>query len=154
MRIFALLLLLLALVRPSLRAELAPDVLPRAKARIETLLGNRHGASRTPAEPANPFVLPQATPVAQESPTPVGDIPANKTDALARLAATLKVSGFIQIKGAPHLIINRQPYRENDLIPVREASGSVAFLLLKKITEADFTLELDGVELLQKHTVK
>jgi hypothetical protein len=37
---------------------------------------------------------------------------------------------------------------------VRETSGSVTFLHLKKITDHDFTLELDDAELLQKHTVK
>lgn len=148
-------LLLLALVIPASGAELSPDVLKRAKSRIEALLGNRRGASPTPVDPANPFVLPQTATVAvQVENTPVADAPVTKVEALTRLAASLNVSGYIQIQGQPHLIINRQTYRENDLIPVRDAAGSISFLLLKKITETEFILELDGVEHQQKHTVK
>jgi len=154
MRSFVLIFLVLATFATTTRAELSPDVLRRAKARIESLLGNRRGASPTPVNPANPFQLPEVAPVAPEGPTPTTEAPPNKSDLLTRLAATLNVSGYIQIQGVPHLIINRQPYRENDLIPVREAGGSVSFLHLKKITESDFTLELDEVELVQKHTVK
>jgi len=148
-----LLLLLLATILPSMGAELNPDVQKRAKQRIESLLGNRRGASSAPENVANPFVLPQTAPTNPVEQSPTGDLPL-KGDILTRLGASLKVSGYIQTKGVPYLTINRQTYRENDLIPVREGGGSVTFLLLKKITEADFILELDGVELLQKHTVK
>ena len=153
MRHLTLILLAVAIGLPSVRAELSPDVVRRAKLRIESLLGNRRGASPTPVNPANPFILPQNAPAPQEGP-PTTEAPLTKVDALTRLAASLNVSGYMQIKGVPHLIINRQSYRQNDLIPVREGSGSVSFLLLKAITEGDFTLELDGVELQQKHTVK
>jgi hypothetical protein len=92
--------------------------------------------------------------VANEAPAPPSDVPLTKADNLSRLAASLNVSGYMQIQGVPHLIINRQTYRANDLIPVREAGGGVSFPLLKTITASDFVLELDGVELLLKHTVK
>ena len=154
MRHLTLFLIALVILLPATKAELAPDALRRAKQRIESLLGNRRGASPTPVNPANPFLLPQTTPTTQEAPVPSGEIPLTKADTLTRLAANLNVSGYIQIKGVPHLIINRQSYRQNDLIPVREPGGSVSFLLLKTITESDFTLELDGAELQQKHTVK
>lgn len=154
MRHLALTFLLLATMLPAVRAELAPDVLKRAKSRVESLLGNRRGASPATINPANPFVLPQSALTTQETPAPIGNVPLTKSDNLTRLAASLNVSGYIQIQGVPHLIINRQTYRENDLIPVREASGSVSFILLKKISESDFVLELDGVELQQKHTTK
>lgn len=156
MRFFALIFLLLATLLPAVRAELAPEVLKRAKARVESLLGNRRGASPAPVNPANPFVLPQTISATSEGqgPAPANDVPLSKTDTLARLAAALNVSGYVQIQGVPHLVINRLSYRENDLIPVRDATGSVIFLHLKKITESDFTLELDEVELLLKHTVK
>jgi hypothetical protein len=154
MRTLALILLLLATLPPPARAELAPNVLRRAKARIEALLGNRRGASPTPVDPANPFNLPQSGTITREETVPAGNTAPTKSDTLTRLAASLNVSGYVQIQGVPHLIINRQAYRENDLIPVRETSGSVTFLHLKKITDHDFTLELDDAELLQKHTVK
>lgn len=155
MRNFALILLLAATLAPMARAEISPEVLKRAKARIETLLGNRRGAAPTPVNPANPFVLPESAPVAREAGTILTvEAPPAKSDILTRLAAQLNVTGYIQIQGVPHLIINRLPYRENDLIPVRDASGSVTFVHLKKITDGDYTLELDDVELLQKHTVK
>ena len=154
MRKFALTLLILAILLPATKAELTPAILKRAKARVESLLGSRRGASPAPVNPANPFVLPQNASASSETPAPAGNVPLTKTDALTRLAAALNVSGYMQIQGVPHLIINRQPYQENDLIPVREASGSVSFLRLKKITESDFILELDDVELQQKHTVK
>lgn len=155
MRTFALIILLAATLAPMAGAELSPDVLKRAKARIDALLGNRRGAAPTPVNPANPFLLPETAPVARDPGTIVTvEAPPAKSDILTRLAAMLNVSGYIQIQGVPHLIINRLPYRENDLIPVRDAGGSVTFLHLKKITSGDFTLELDDVELLQKHTVK
>ena len=155
MKRLALILLIVAALPPAARAaELSPEVLKRAKARIESLLGNRRGGAPTPVDPANPFVLPQTTTPVPEAAVLSPDAPISKSDSLSRLAATLNVSGYIQIQGVPHLIINRQAYRENDLIPVREAGGSVSFLHLKKITEHDFTLELDDIELLQKHTVK
>ena len=154
MRHLACTLLILVAMLPTARAELAPDVLKRARSRVESLLGNRRGASPAPINLANPFVQPQSPPTTQETPAPIGDVPLTKSGNLTRLAASLNVSGYIQIQGIPHLIINRQTYRENDLIPVREAGGSVSFLLLKTITAGDFVLELDGVELQQKHTVK
>lgn len=154
MKRFTLIALLVALLLPAARAELSPDFLRRARTRVDSLLGNRRGASPAPVNPPNPFILPQTAPTTQEAPAPVGDIPLTKSDNLARLAASLNVSGYIEIQGVPHLIINRLTYRANDLIPVREASGSVSFLLLKSINEGNFVLELDGVELSQKHTVK
>ncbi len=154
MKNFATILLLMAMLLPATGAELTPAVLKRAKSRIESLLGNRHGAATAPVDPANPFILPQNGPVASAVPTPTNTVPQTKSDALTRLAASLNVSGYVQIQGVPHLIINGRAYQENDLIPVREASGSVAFVRLKQITESDFILELDDVELQQKHTVK
>ena len=150
MRLLTLLFLVLATSFTHVRAELAPEAVKRAKMRIESLLGNRRGAAPTPVNPANPFVLPQSAPAPQEGQPPINEAPVTKTDVLTRLAKALNVSGYMGIKGVPHLIINRQPYRQNDLIPVRDGSGSVSFLLLKSITESDFTLELDGVELQQK----
>lgn len=155
MRHLTLAVLILATLLPAVRAELSPDVLKRAKSRVESLLGNRRGAAPAPVNPANPFTLPQSAVTTNEAPAPVpNDVPLTKADNLSRLAASLIVSGYIQIQGVPHLIINRQTYRENDLIPVREAGGGVSFILLKTITEADFVLEMDGVELLLKHTIK
>jgi hypothetical protein len=153
MKPLVLILLFFVTLPPPARAELAPETLKRAKSRIESLLGNRRSASPPPANPANPFVLPQSTPVVTEGPAPASD-GLNRSDTLTRLAATLSVTGYIQIKGVPHLVVNGHNYKENELIPVREAGGSVSFLHLKNITDHDFTLELDGVELLQKHTVK
>jgi len=152
MKKLALIVLIIAFVLPVSGAELTPAVLKRAKSRIESLLCSRRGASATPVDPANPFVLPQNT--SSETPAPTSNVPPAKSDALTRLAASLKVSGYVQIQDVPHLIIDGRNYQENDLIPVREASGSVIFLHLKKITETDFILELDDHELQQKHTVK
>jgi hypothetical protein len=154
MRHLALTLLIFSALCSSGRAELDPAVLKRAKSRVESLLGNRRGASPAPVNPANPFILPQSTTTAPEMPVAPTDIPLTKSDALTRLAASLNVSGYIEIQGVPHLTVNRQTYRQNDLIPVRDANGSVAFLLLKTITAENFVLEWEGIELLQKHTVK
>lgn len=154
MRRLALIFLLAATALPVVGAELTPEDLRRARARVESLLGNRRGASPAPVNPANPFVLPQAAPTVQTVPVPAGDVPLTRSDNLARLAASLNVSGYLLIQGVPHLAINRLTYRENDLIPVREANGSVSFLLLKSIAGGNFVLELDGAELEQKHTVK
>src|ERR1035437_9390768 len=105
MRLLALILLVLATLLPATRAELAPNVLKRAKSRIEALLGNRRNASPTPVNPANPFELPQAAPAVHEGPAPTGDVSLTKTDTLTRLAATLNVSGYMEIQSVPHLII-------------------------------------------------
>jgi hypothetical protein len=150
-------LLALALLLPAASAapgELAPDTLRRAKLRIETLLGNRRGAPPVTTSPANPFTLPQAAAPTEPAPVVPNDAPVTKADVLTRLASSLTVSGYVQIQGVPHLIINRQAYHEDDLVPIRDSNGSVTFVRLKKISAGDFTLELDDIEITQKHTVK
>lgn len=133
--------------------ELSPEVLRGAKARIDSLLSARRDTTQAAADPANPFVLPASPVTAGEpvAPTPTNDVPLTKADTLTRLASLLKVTGYVQIQGVPHLVINRQAYRENDPVPVREPGGGVTFIRIKKITETDLTVELDDVELLIKH---
>ncbi len=141
MKRLPLLLLALCAALPAGRAELTPQVLKRARSRIEQLLGPRRNPPAPPADPANPFLAPGPAQAVATAETPV----VSDTDTVKRLAGLLKINGFVQIQGIPHLIIDRLPYKENDLVAVKERSGTF-YLRLKKITARTYILELNGKE--------
>jgi hypothetical protein len=132
----------LAVAAPAIAAEVTPAMIRRTNARIEQLLGPRLNPPAAPANLANPFVLPDViqAPASVESSAAPTD-----SETLKRLQGVLKVNGLVEIQGKLHLIINRLPYREGDLVAVKEASGTT-YLRLKKITPRTYVLELNGKE--------
>jgi hypothetical protein len=132
----------LALVAPAIAAEITPTMIKRTNARIELLLGPRLHPPAIPANLANPFVVPDVV----RSPASVDASAApSDSETLKRLQGALKVNGLVEIQGKLHLIINRLPYQEGDLVAVKEAGGTT-YLRLKKITPRTYVLELNGLE--------
>jgi hypothetical protein len=142
MKRFFSLLLALSLVAPAVAAEITPATIKRTNARVELLLGPKLHPPSTPANLANPFVVPDVilAPASAEVPATPSD-----SETLKRLQGVLKVNGLVEIQGKLHLIINRLPYREGDLVAIKEASGTT-YLRLKKITPRTYVLELNGRE--------
>jgi hypothetical protein len=142
MKRFLPFLLALALVAPAIAAEITPAMNKRTNARVELLLGPKLRPPSTPANLANPFVVPDAiqAPASVEASAAPSD-----SETLKRLQGALKINGFVEIQGKLHLIINRLPYQEGDLVAIKEASGTT-YLRLKKITPRTYVLELNGRE--------
>ena len=132
----------LALVAPAIAAEITPTLIKRTNARVEQLLGPKLHPPPAPANLANPFVLPDVVhaPASVETSAAPSD-----SETLKRLQGVLKVNGLVEIQGKLHLIINRLPYREGDLVAIKEPSGTT-YLRLKKITPRTYVLELNGKE--------
>jgi len=142
-RLFLLVPLILA---AALRAappagQPSAEWIKRTKERIDFLLGSRRNSPPPPADAANPFRLPgKAGPDATQTP---GEqtVVYSESDNLARLAASLKISGLINVGGTPQVIINQLAYKEGDLVAVREGE-QVTYLRLAHITSGSAMLEL------------
>ncbi|MBA3849426.1 MAG: hypothetical protein C0502_05450 [Opitutus sp.] len=119
----------------------AADKFDRLPARINDMIGRRLNHQPLAAVLPNPFLLPGAVPVtpAANSGTDRPSEPATDLAALNRYAATLKVSGTMDIGGKPHLIINSSAYGEGDLIKVRD-TNPVDFVRVLQITPRTLTL--------------
>jgi len=132
---------------PPTGGQPSADWIKRTKDRIEQLLGpQRNRAPLAPAEAANPFRMPGKT--APDTPQTGGEaVPPKYTDSdiLARLVATLKISGLINVGGTPQVIINQLSYKEGDLVAVREGE-QVTYLRLTHIAPGGATLELNDAQ--------
>jgi hypothetical protein len=127
---FALGVALSGLVLPAfaLAAKVTSDLVPPAKRQASVELAERL-AKRTPPAPlpadlASPFNPPgfdkpdraapgaaaggPSAPASKASAEPAG--PASDRETLEMLAAQIKPSGTIQLRGAPRLIINNKPF--------------------------------------------
>jgi hypothetical protein len=138
----------------------ATDRFERTKERIDALLKNRLKPVPLPANPPNPFLLTEAastttpgsatdhgTEPAPHDGATVFDVTAPHNDAefLAFYAGTLKISGTVQLNGRPQLIINQSPYKEGDLILLRNKEASI-YLKVVRIAPGELTLGYNGVE--------
>lgn len=64
--------------------------------------------------------------------------------------ATLKVSGIVEISGRAHLVINKRPYKEGDVVPT-QVQGETLYLRVKEITRRSVTLTHDDAEMTLKY---
>lgn len=123
-------------------AQPSADWIKRTKDRIDILLGPKHDTSAQPANTPNPFRLPgQSDSIHLNEPSPQ----ATDAETLARLVATLKINGLVQIAGVPQVIINQLSYKEGDLVAVREGDKAT-YLRVIRVTPTGLTLELNKVE--------
>jgi len=152
-----LLLLAAAAAAPAVKApayEKAADRFERTKARIEALLKSRLKPTPLPATLPNPFEVPGGLAAAAANdhddsanpaePKPVTPLlpPGSNSEILAAFAAQLKISGTAEFNGQIHLIINRVPYKEGDLIPVTNQNG-ITRLRLTRVSLSELTLGLN-----------
>lgn len=133
---------------------ISPPLSPRfqqVRDRIAALL--KHRSETPPAfDPRkNPFRPAGAAPVEPTASTPPPPVTTG-TDyqLLQAAAATLKVSGTIQLGGVGHLIINQSPYKEGDVLHAR-LKGQVVLIRVKHISRYSYTLSLNHAELSVKY---
>ena len=133
------------------------DRFERTKEHIDALLKNRLKPDPLPSILPNPFQLAEEAPV-NTSHTP-GDEPAgheavvpvdaappgSDAEFLALYAATLKISGMVQLNGRLQLIINQSSYKEGDFIVLRNKETNI-FLKVVHIVPGELTLGYNGVE--------
>jgi hypothetical protein len=144
-------------------ATSAPTLTPRfqqVRDRISALLGHRNDAPPVADPRKNPFRPAGAAPAApvkgRPTGTPVVNPPVKAVTSgtdyqmLQAAAATLKVSGTIQINGLGHLIINQVPYKEGDVLKAR-VNGNSVFVRVKHISRYSYTLALNNAELSVKY---
>lgn len=127
----------------------------RTKERIDALLKRRLNPDPLPANLANPFQLPAGTVVAELRDGNPPDLPPDRKggptdllppdsdgEALARYAASLKITGTVKVDGQVHLIINQAPYKVGELLPLIFPSGTV-YLQIIRIAPAELTVGLN-----------
>ncbi len=150
----------------------AVDRYERIQERIDALIKNRLKPDPLPAILPNPFQLSEAFPLTENPRTPGGptdhssdpaahetkppvDAPPTGSDAeiLAYYAATLRISGTVELNGRPQLVINQSPYKEGDLILLRHKDANV-YLRVVHIAPGELTLGYKAVEQILKFSTK
>ena len=138
------------------------DHLTQTKERIDALLKRRLNPEPLPALLPNPFQLPGTTagtglreglppdPTKPDHPVvPVEITPPTDSEALARYAAGLKISGAVRLNGQLHLIINQSPYKEGDLLLLNNTEPPV-YLQITRLSPGELTLGLNDATLTLK----
>ena len=107
----------------------------------------------------NPFRPPGAATVVAPPPagggrgdTPVVEAPKPPSTDLALLqqsVATLKISGTFEVGGRLHLVINRKPYKQGDVIQVL-SKGETIFLRVRQVSHTNVTFALNETEMTLK----
>lgn len=148
------------------------DRFERTQEHIDALIKNRLKPDPLPAVLPNPFQLSEAFPLTENSRTPGGaadhgvepaphetkppvDAPPNGSNAemLAYYAATLRISGTVELNGRPQLVINQSPYKEGDLILLHNKDTNI-YLRVVHIAPGELTLGYKDVEQVLKFSTK
>lgn len=82
-------------------------------------------------------------------PAPADTAPGTSLSLLQQGAATLRVSGIVEISGRAHLVINKRPYKEGDVVQT-QVQGEAVYLRIKEIARRSVTLSLDDAEMTLK----
>lgn len=119
--------------------------------RIDALFHHR-SESPVPIGPAdNPFRPPgpmKDSRAAGGEASPVAE-PAGNLALLQQAAATLRVSGIVEIGDRSHVVINNKPYKIGDVVPAA-VQGEAVPVRVRAITRAAITLELNEAEVTLK----
>ncbi len=106
------------------------------------------------ASPFRPAGQPVVVPAPAENKPEAPAEPANgESRSLALLqqgAATLRVSGTLEIGGRSHLVINKRPYKQGDVVPA-VVEGETIYLRVREIGRHTVTLVLNDAEMTLKY---
>lgn len=124
----------------------------RNEERIKVVYGQRRDPQPLPASLPNPFYRgAELSELAQPQPPEPDDVPAapdiTDADTLARLAPTLRISGFVVRNQQSYLTINTIVCKVGDLIPVTRPDGPPVFLQIRRLSTDSLTLGLNDAEL-------
>lgn len=155
--------------KPAVAAKTAPASpfavrFKQVQDRITVLFAHRNETPPPPDPRHNPFRMPGST---QAAPLRPGDGeagarltggadnsdpsagPGENLAVLQQAAATLKVTGVVEIAGTAHLVINGRPYKVGDVVKT-QIRGETAYLRVKEIEKRSVTLSLDEAEMTLK----
>lgn len=125
--------------------------------KINDLYQHRNEAPPAPdprASPFRPAGQPVVAPAPAENKPEAPAEPANgESRNLALLqqgAATLRVSGTLEIGGRSHLVINKRPYKQGDVVPA-VVEGETIYLRVREIGRRTVTLVLNDAEMTLKY---
>lgn len=125
-------------------------LIKRTQDRIAALYQHHDRRAEPPEPRSNPFRIggDAATPMLPTGPGETAPVDPTSRDALLlrQAAATIKVTGVVNIAGRMHIAVNQSTYREGALIPV-QLPGETVFLRVGEITMRSATLRLEDAEL-------
>jgi len=156
LRLLGLLLILTAASWGAEPASTPSTTNPRFKqthAHIEALFQNRRTSAKAPDPRQNPFrtageLLPSVVqaPVSPGENAPPAPAPSSDEDLLRQAVATLKVGGIVLIDGRAQLTINKDTYKEGDILTARVQAVPV-YLRIRQITSNSIVFVLNNAEL-------
>ncbi len=120
----------------------------RTQDRIAALYQRHDQRAPAPGERGNPFRVGGELPVTPQ-PAAGGEV---VTDAsrdvllLRQAAATIKVTGVVNVANRMHIAVDRSTYREGGVIPV-QLPGEMVFLRVGEVTPRSAVLRLRDAEL-------
>lgn len=145
--------LLLAAAGPAAAGpQINAKLLKRTQERIAALYRNHDQRPAAPSERSNPFRLGGEVVVStqpNQTTDPGTDSAARDIQLLRQAAATIKITGVVNIAKRMHIAVNQSTYREGAVIPV-QLPGEMVFLRVGAITQKSVTLRLHEAELTLK----
>jgi hypothetical protein len=146
--IIILSLLLAAASAPAQVPQVNAKLLKRTQERIKALYQYHDNRPAAPGDRGNPFRIGGEVVDPQASDQP-GDNSVNTVgrdiELLRQAAATIKITGVVNIAKRMHIAVNKSTYREGGLIPV-QLPGEMVFLRVVAITQKSVTLRLGEAE--------
>lgn len=120
----------------------------RTQERIAALYQRHDQRAPAPGERGNPFRVGGEIP-ATPQPSAGGEVvsDASRDELLLRqAAATIKVTGVVNVANRMHIAVDRSTYREGGVIPV-QLPGEMVFIRVTEITPRSAVLRLREAEL-------
>ncbi len=120
----------------------------RTQDRIAALYQRHDQRAPAPGERGNPFRVGGEIPVTPQPGTGTETISDASRDVLLlrQAAATIKVTGVVNVANRMHIAVDRSTYREGGVIPV-QLPGEMVFLRVVEITPRSAVLRLHEAEL-------
>ncbi len=145
---------LLAADTPVPKSSVPNPLAPRFKQvreKIDTLFQHRNAPPAPIDIRTNPFRMPGSAPVAPATPGEKPVVTDASTDLaiLQQSAATLKISGVLEIGGQSHLVINARPYKQGDVFQT-QVRGDAVYLRIQDISRRSVTFALNEAEMTLK----
>lgn len=126
-------------------------LIKRTQERIATLFQRHDRRDPAPGERGNPFRVGGDVPVVTQ-PANGGEVVSDASRDELRLrqaAATIKVTGVVNVANRMHIAVDKSTYREGGVIPV-QLPGEMVFLRVGEITPRSVVLRLHEAELTLK----
>jgi hypothetical protein len=141
-------LLLACASAPAQAPQVNAKLLKRTQERITALYQYHDNRPAAPGERGNPFRIggEVVAPLPSDKPgDSIVDTAGHDIELLRQAAATIKITGVVNIAKRMHIAVNQSTYRVGGLIPV-QLPGEMVFLRVVEITQKSVTLRLGAAE--------